>query len=276
MAQTGTMIVWRRYCIGKRWFMGYVPKAHRIAGDQLGLPPWYKPAFIEFTNPIANPSPIVIQPRAADPEVVDLALYTAIIRQAGYRPAQLSDEHVKQRYEDNILWPLRPAAVYNPADEQGYYDAISDEIDAFEERFAKGLRELSLLEANEGHVVLAFDENAPPAGTRGIHAMKNPKLQTWAWSVFPYEGVVLLIHDQDTDATAVAKGARDGETIAHEMGHSLWLHHASTDAGKKPDASDRPEHNKPEWETCTMSYVSLAKFCGLCVLKLRGWDETKV
>ncbi|HEY5284706.1 MAG TPA: peptidoglycan-binding domain-containing protein, partial [Polyangia bacterium] len=104
--QTGTMAVWRRYRIGKRWFMGYVPKAHRIAGDQLGLPPWYTPAFIEFVNPILNPSPIVIQPRAADPEVVDVALYTAIIREAGYRPTQLSDAHIKQRYDDQILWPL--------------------------------------------------------------------------------------------------------------------------------------------------------------------------
>lgn len=275
-AQTGTMTVWRRYRIGKRWFMEYVPKAHRMAGDQLGLPPWYEPAFIEFVNPNPNPAPLVIQPRAADPEVVDLALYTAIIREAGYRPAQLSDNHIRQRFEDSILWPLRPAAVYDPANEQDYYDAVTAEIDAFEERFTRALRGLSSLEASEGHVVLAFDENAPPAGTRGIHAITNPQLQGWAWSVFPHEGVVLLIFDQDTNATAVANGAVDGETLAHEIGHSLWLHHASTSAGDMPAASDQPEHNQPEWETCTMSYVSLAKFCGLCVLKLRGWDESKL
>jgi peptidoglycan hydrolase-like protein with peptidoglycan-binding domain len=275
--QTGTMIVWRRYRIGKRWFMEYVPKAgHRIAGDQLGLAPWYTPAFIEFINPVANPSPLMIQPRAADPEVVDLALYTAIIREAGYRTAQLSDEHIKQRFEDNILWPLRPAAVYNPADEQGYHDAVHDEIQAFEERFSRSARELSLLEMNEGHVVVAFDDNAPPAGTRGIHAVTNPDLQSWGWSALRWEGVVLLVYDQDTEPTAVANGARDGETLAHEVGHSLWLHHASTKAGTDPDASNQPEHNKAEWQTCTMSYISLANFCGLCVLKLRGWDEAKL
>jgi peptidoglycan hydrolase-like protein with peptidoglycan-binding domain len=276
-AQTGVMTIWRRYRVGKRWFMEYVPKAgHRITGDQLGLPPWYKPAFIEFINPVPNPSPLMIQPRAADPEVIDLGLYTAMIREAGYRPAQLSDEHIQQRFEDKILWPLRPAAVYNPANEQGYYDAVHDEIGAFEERFASAARDLSLLEAGEGQVVIVFDDNAPPAGTRGIHAMTNPKFQSWAWSVFRWEGVVLLIYDQDTNAAAVAKGARDGETMAHEMGHLLWLHHATTKKGKKPETSDQPEHNKSEWETCTMSYISLTNFCGLCVLKLRGWDETKL
>ena len=106
--------------------------------------------------------------------------------------------------------------------------------------------------------------------------MANPKLQSWSWSTFCWEGVVLLIYDHDTDATAAAKGARDGETMAHEMGHSLWLHHATTEEGKKPEASDRQEHNRVEWDTCTMSYISLANFCGLCVLKLRGWDETKL
>jgi|GEM_PF-6552129 len=274
--QTGTFTVWRRYRIAKRWFMGYVPRAHRVAGDQLGLPPWYKPAFIEFINPVPNPSPLMIQPRGPDPEVVDLGLYTAIIREAGYRPAQLSDDHIKQRFEDNILWPLRPAAVYNPGKEQKYRDAVHDEIQAFEERFSKALRELSLLEANEGHVVLVFDENAPPAGTRGIHAITNPEWQRWSWSALRWEGVILLVHDRDTKPAAVAEGARDGETMAHEMGHSLWLHHASTKKKNPPQASDRTEHNEAEWETCTMSYISLANFCGLCVLKLRGWDEARV
>jgi hypothetical protein len=86
----------------------------------------------------------------------------------------------------------------------------------------------------------------------------------------------LSIYDQDATATAVANGARDGETLAHEVGRSLWLHHASTTAGKDPAASDQPEHNKAGWATCTMSYISLANFCGICVLKLRGWDETKL
>jgi hypothetical protein len=276
-ARTGTVIVWRRYRVAKLWLMTYVPRPHRTeTAPQLGLPPWYKPAFITFVEPEASPSPLMVQPRGADPKEVDLALYTAILREAGYRSTTLPDAQIQQHFNANILWPLRPAATYSAADEQGYYDAISDEIDAFEERFSKMVRELSLLEASEGLVVLVFDKNAPKAGTFGIHAIKNNKLQKWAWSVLASQACVLLIHDQDTDASAVKNGAVNGETLAHETGHSLWLHHASTEAGHNPAAADQPEHNKPEWQTCTMSYVSLANFCGRCILKLRGWDEQKL
>jgi len=270
--KTGTMISWRRYRIAKLWLMQYVPRPHRTeTHPQLGLPDWYEPAFIEFVEPDANPRPLMVQPRAADHQQIDLTLYTAILREAGYRPAQLPDALIQQRFNANILWPLRPAAAYNPADEQGYYDAIDAEITSFEERFALTLRELSYLETNEGLVVLVFDKNAPTAGTHGVHAVVNPQYADWAWSLLAAERVVHLIHDQDNSPPAI-----DGETLAHEAGHSLWLHHASTAAGQLPEVDDQAEHNPPEWQTCTMSYVSLANFCGHCVLKLRGWDETKV
>ena len=142
---------------------------------------------------------------------------------------------------------------------------------AFEERFSTELRKQSYLEAPEGLVALVFDENAPQAGNMGIAAIVNPGLQAWAWSVLASTGVVHLIHDQD-----LAPGAINGETLAHEVGHALWLHHASTSAGSLPAAANQPEHVPAEYQTCTMSYVSLANFCGRCVLKLRGWDESKI
>jgi peptidoglycan hydrolase-like protein with peptidoglycan-binding domain len=277
--ETGTMIVWRRYRLSKLWLMKYVPRPHKTeTARQMGLPPWYEPAFIQFVEIDKNPSPLMVQPRGSDPMEVDLALYTAILREAGYKAAQLSDAQIKTHYDAGILWPLRSASVYSAADEQGYYDAVSDEIGAFEERFSKKVRELSFLESYEGLVTLVFDENAPAAGTMGLHAIKNRQLQRWAWSLLASEGILHLIWDQDTDAAALSHGAIDGETLAHEYGHALWLHHSTTSSAKGavPDPADQPEHNKPEWNTCTMSYIALPNFCGRCVLKLRGWDEQKL
>ena len=64
------------------------------------------------------------------------------------------------------------------------------------------------------------------------------------------------------------------QTISHEIGHHLFLPHAvdGVSAGAGPDATshDTGFHN------CTMSYQYDAerKFCGLCILRLRGWDKT--
>ena len=266
--RTGTLVVWRRYLVAKRWFMEYVPRPHRTQGDQLGLTDWFEPAFIEFVDPEDNPQPRMIQPRGGDHEEIDLALYTHILRTAGYRETQLSAAQIQQRFDDNILWPLTAAAVFNPANQQAYRDAIDAEIFAFEQRFARALRELSRLEAPEGLVVLVFDRNAPAPGTHGIAPIAGGG---WGWSLLAEEAVVHLIHDQDA-----VPGAIDGETFAHEVGHALWLHHASTAAGSDPHPANQPDHNPDEWQTCTMSYVSLANFCGHCVLKLRGWNEQQV
>jgi hypothetical protein len=69
------------------------------------------------------------------------------------------------------------------------------------------------------------------------------------------------------------------QTVTHEIGHCLFLPHASdgvtaTDISNKPD----PNGHDNDWHNCTMSYNFNAerKFCGLCILRLRGWDHTKL
>jgi hypothetical protein len=69
------------------------------------------------------------------------------------------------------------------------------------------------------------------------------------------------------------------QTVAHEIGHCLLLAHSTdgvsaTDDCNKPDA---PAHDTA-WSNCTMSYNYTAerKFCGLCLLRLRGWDRDQL
>lgn len=62
------------------------------------------------------------------------------------------------------------------------------------------------------------------------------------------------------------------QTTTHEIGHLLFLPHAPTAGGANPASHDAAGH----WNNCTMSYNydKVRKFCGLCLLRLRGWDKT--
>ena len=67
--------------------------------------------------------------------------------------------------------------------------------------------------------------------------------------------------------------------MAHEIGHCLLLAH-STDGVTAVDACNIPdiEVHDTAWSNCTMSYNYSAerKFCGFCLLRLRGWDRSQL
>ncbi len=63
------------------------------------------------------------------------------------------------------------------------------------------------------------------------------------------------------------------QTTAHEIGHHLFMPHAPDGyniGGPAPNMHDKDDHN------CTMSYNFSAerRWCGFCILRLRGWDKT--
>ena len=61
------------------------------------------------------------------------------------------------------------------------------------------------------------------------------------------------------------------QTTTHEIGHICFLPHAPTAGGYVEGLHD----NKSHWNNCTMSYNydRERKFCGLCLLRMRGWDQ---
>ncbi len=79
-------------------------------------------------------------------------------------------------------------------------------------------------------------------------------------------GVVYLFKGSDT------------RILMHEMGHVLFLNHAPnllSGTDKQPAEYKPNEHN--EEEACIMSYDPNENgLCGLCILKLSGWDDTKI
>ena len=64
------------------------------------------------------------------------------------------------------------------------------------------------------------------------------------------------------------------QTTTHEVGHHLFLPHSPH--GVSAGAGPSPGDHDTVWTNCTMSYNYSAerKFCGLCLLRLRGWDKT--
>lgn len=72
-------------------------------------------------------------------------------------------------------------------------------------------------------------------------------------------------------STQADHGAGDNiqNTATHEFGHHFFLPH-TTDAGEKKNY----KAHDSSVTTCIMSYNSPTEFCGLCQLRLRGWDKS--
>jgi hypothetical protein len=67
------------------------------------------------------------------------------------------------------------------------------------------------------------------------------------------------------------------QNTLHEMGHVLYLRHHWTDGGLDSESGGfSSNHDNRDW--CLMGYLNLTTddYCGKCLLKLRGWDETAI
>jgi hypothetical protein len=62
--------------------------------------------------------------------------------------------------------------------------------------------------------------------------------------------------------------------VAHEIGHCVFLVHSPAAV-----VGDNAAHDKDDYGPCIMSYdypKTPRHFCGLCALRMRGWDHTKL
>jgi len=63
------------------------------------------------------------------------------------------------------------------------------------------------------------------------------------------------------------------QTLTHEIGHHMFLPHAPFPTSDVPAGAQANRHDA-NYVNCTMSYDYSAerKFCGLCMLRMRGWS----
>ncbi len=219
--QTGTFVIWRRYRLGKRWLMGYVTQPHHVQNPKMSIQPYYSSCFIEFVdfqapNPtmLVGATPANQVTRTGGDEIVDLGLYRAVLRAAGYNAAQLSDAQITARYNASRLYALTPAATWNNNWTQ-YRRRVSDEIDRYETRLMRSLRDLSGLESPEGVVCLVIARTAPAPNTHQIPPGHNAPAASrgWSWSVFSAHRTVILLQNAD-DFESTAPLAQTG-TLAN-------------------------------------------------------------
>jgi hypothetical protein len=79
-----------------------------------------------------------------------------------------------------------------------------------------------------------------------------------------------LWRGQDAAGRSALKNSRE-TTTAHEIGHAFFLPHAAGTSDPDPTA-----HDKNDFDGCLMSYTTQDHFCGVCNLRLRGWNFTKL
>jgi hypothetical protein len=67
------------------------------------------------------------------------------------------------------------------------------------------------------------------------------------------------------------------QTISHEVGHHMFLPHAPLPAASLPAGAEADAHDQADLH-CLMGYdySSERKFCGKCLLRMRGWDHSKL
>ena len=68
------------------------------------------------------------------------------------------------------------------------------------------------------------------------------------------------------------------DTLVHEVGHQCFLAHApGSDIPGQTDPAGADKTNHDKNDVCVMSYKNVKNgLCGLCVLKLGGWDAEKI
>jgi hypothetical protein len=83
------------------------------------------------------------------------------------------------------------------------------------------------------------------------------------------------VSDRDRTAVLVFDSARI-TTLAHELGHCLFLPHAPAPPERKEIAGAKPDRHVAGAFDCMMGYADDRSFCALCQLRLRGCNGDRL
>jgi len=118
-------------------------------------------------------------------------------------------------------------------------------------------------EARDGVTILHFDY---------LHSAVTAAMVVRGARVRLLNGQAVDLPDANRNRCGFVFWNAQVDTFVHEVGHHLFLPHAPFPAAKPPAGSQDERHDELD-EYCMMSYNRpRVSFCGLCQLRLRGWD----
>jgi hypothetical protein len=287
---------------GKRWttwrrtrYSLYCPMATPMAWRQPnrsdGLPDWsmiadgWKQAFIQLENELTL-EPVAGYPTRRYEEIVTEDIYKATILAlpANRRPPGVRKASDLTYRKDSIYGgkdPLGQGTLAQGPREtaQAYQDRVAAAIGGWCGQPTHALMRVILAEARkkepEGYVVWdkstmagPFTVKNFPGGGTFTHA------GMWGGGEVHPDGAVTMHAHQ---------GSNIDNYVLHESGHARFLYHHVTNGGSM--TSDNPRLHDAHVTRCAMSYTramegdsqpeTLYPFCGVCIMRLRGWDITK-
>lgn len=127
--------------------------------------------------------------------------------------------------------------------------------------------------ANDGVTIMQFEESNSNTGS--ATSLTNGYAPTFATS--SRSKVAFIQYAPAARYAASTNSNTMEQTLSHEVGHHMFLPHAPLPASRLPGGADANAHDKDDLH-CLMGYDYTAerKFCGLCLLRMRGWDHRKL
>lgn len=131
----------------------------------------------------------------------------------------------------------------------------------------------SYMGANDGVTIMQFNETNSNTGS--ATSLINGYAPTFSTSSRSRAAFI-----QYSPAARYAAGGDSNtmeQTLSHEVGHHMFLPHAPLPPSSLPGGADAAAHDQADL-FCMMGYDFSAerKFCGLCLLRMRGWDHRKL
>lgn len=111
-----------------------------------------------------------------------------------------------------------------------------------------------------------------------LHSQLSALIAAGTAGVTILQGVAVSVPDATRNKCVFEFYVADVATFVHEVGHHLFLPHSRHHIGNAsvPVGAQDNRHDDDD-DMCLMSYSdNTVAFCGLCQLRLRGWDATKL
>ncbi|MDH5230724.1 MAG: hypothetical protein OEY38_11725 [Gammaproteobacteria bacterium] len=228
---------------------------------------------------------MTIQTKPGAPGVQEIQAQWRANYQAVINPLKLTDDFIKHAIEDDpLLYPVRYKSF------QDYWNSVQSQRNVFGQLWHRILRMFGA--GDEDDYRAECDKYSYPIYTQvakrfplddggltffkfGANGSHNQWRRSYTAGIAPYipgysgrRKAVFFVFQQNASS----------DTFIHEVGHHLFLAHGpghfnagSQPAGYQPNAHD-------ELEFCVMSYhgSNPTNLCGICQLKLAGWDYLKV